>query len=317
MSGEFSASDCSSGDEREDHVFSESESDEDSQLVVPGAGSRLRPAGSALKFLSYTAWRREPDLRYTDEPPEYICYTIDWKLSVNNRNKGGETEQNIVITPDKFWTHVLSAKLQTAVEDVRQPLTEGRTKIVLSTTGRRGPGPGKVNLKGRNWQDVAVQLQEWSEYLLAGKQLKVEVTFHYETNNDAAKPGRGASNKQRAEKQARADAVQTIFGRQEAYEQVFKVVRCPPDSHCNRGPYCWQDPDATDGKKHKKLRDHQLRALVSHVQQGRKFTSHADMPEEIKEQLYREEQQDADRASKSKRKRSLSEDHGRPGLGLG
>ncbi|KAJ6787452.1 hypothetical protein PWT90_10011 [Aphanocladium album] len=313
MSGDFSASEYSSDDGRETRRNSESDSDEESQLVVSGAGSRLRPAGTALKFLSYAAWQREPDIRHSDEPPEYLRYTIDWKLSVNNRSKGGETEQNIVIAPNKFWRHILRGKLQAAVKHARQPLTETRTKIVLSTTGRRGPGPGKVTLEDRKWLEVAAQLQEWSEFLLAGKKLIVDITFHYETNNDAAsKPGRGASNRQRAERAARADAVQTIFGRKEAYEQVFKIIRCPPDSHCNRGPYCWQDPDAMNGKKHYKLRDHQLRALVEHVQQGSDFTSHKDMPDDIKEQLYREEQQHADRVVKPKRKRSFSDEDRRP-----
>lgn len=147
--------------------------------------------------------------------------------------------------------------------------------------------------------------------MLSGKKLNVEVAFHYEANNDAtSKTGRDASNQERAKKQARADAVQTIFDRAEAYEQVFKVIRCPRDVNCN-GPYCWQPRDAMDGKKHRRIYDHQLKALVDHAQQGGEFTSHEDMAEKMKEELLREEQQIVDGANKSKRKRSFTDENGR------
>lgn len=53
MSDNFSASEYSSDHESETRRNSESDSDEESQLVGCGAGSRLRPASTALKCLWY------------------------------------------------------------------------------------------------------------------------------------------------------------------------------------------------------------------------------------------------------------------------
>ncbi|KAF1961000.1 hypothetical protein CC80DRAFT_359890, partial [Byssothecium circinans] len=70
-------------------------------------------------------------------------------------------------------------------------------------------------------------------------------------------------------------------------------MRCP-GSPCNRGPHCWRDPF---GKKHFKLQTHHLKALVQLVEEGYILNTHNDVPEDIREQLYAEEEQRRDRQS--------------------
>ena len=52
------------------------------------------------------------------------------------------------------------------------------------------------------------------------------------------------------------------------------------------------------GKKHYKLRTHHLEGIIKHVQQGGAFEGHDDLPEEVREQLYAEEQQGVERQRK-------------------
>jgi hypothetical protein len=71
------------------------------------------------------------------------------------------------------------------------------------------------------------------------------------------------------------------------WRDVYNLMRCPGPP-CNLGPHCWRDPA---GKKHYKLKTHHLKALIRHVQHGGQLRTHDDVPEDIRQQLYREEQQ--------------------------
>jgi hypothetical protein len=71
-------------------------------------------------------------------------------------------------------------------------------------------------------------------------------------------------------------------------------MRCPGPP-CYLGPYCWRDPA---GKKHYKLKTHQLKSLIRHVQQGGQLRTYGDVPEDIREQIYAEDQQRLERHQK-------------------
>lgn len=158
-----------------------------------------------------------------------------------------------------------------------------------------------------NWPVVEKQLQGWSHLLRIGKILRVNVSFNYmESGKTARIAGRGATAIQLAERDTRLDAEQVVSGAPNAWRQVYTILRClnPP---CDRGPYCWQDPNS---KKHYKLIGHYLRSLVKSVQQGCKLERHNDVPQDIRTQLYTEEQQHLQR--KRKRQNSSSYPSGHP-----
>ncbi|KAK1989646.1 hypothetical protein LX36DRAFT_717410 [Colletotrichum falcatum] len=100
--------------------------------------SRLRPAGSALAFVPYADW--EPERSYDGEPT--IRYNVEWKLSVKNRGQAGESELDVVISPRKFWKHVLRPKLIDA--SANKPWKADKTKLVLSVTDRRLAQKGTI-----------------------------------------------------------------------------------------------------------------------------------------------------------------------------
>ena len=75
------------------------------------------------------------------------------------------------------------------------------------------------------------------------------------------------------------------------WRDVYKLLRCPGPP-CNLGPYYWPDPI---GKRHYKLKTHHFKSLIRQVEQGYKLETPDDVPEEIRQQLYTEEQQRIER----------------------
>jgi hypothetical protein len=71
-------------------------------------------------------------------------------------------------------------------------------------------------------------------------------------------------------------------------------MRCPGPP-CNLGLYYWRD---NVGKRHYKLKTHNLKSLIRHVEQGGTLGTHDDVPGDIRKQLYTEKQQDVERQRK-------------------
>jgi hypothetical protein len=102
-----------------------------------------------------------------------------------------------------------------------------------------------------------------------------------------------------AERAAQLDVEQVSSRQLSTWAYVYKLFHCPsPPYHL--GPYCWCDPV---GKKHYKLLTCHLKSLIKYIilymDQGYILQSHNDVPKDICEQLYREEQQSLERYKKS------------------
>jgi hypothetical protein len=130
--------------------------------------------------------------------------------------------------------------------------------------------------------------------------LRVDLSFNYidASLQSASSANRGnkrgsATQRMFADRASQLEAEQETSGSPSAWQEVYALLRCPGPP-CNLGPHCWRDPF---GKKHYKLRTHHLKALVELVQQGHTLKSHDDVPEDVREQLYAEEQQRRDRQS--------------------
>jgi hypothetical protein len=96
-----------------------------------------------------------------------------------------------------------------------------------------------------------------------------------------------------ADRASQLEAEQEASGSPSVWQEVYALLRCF-GSLCNLGPHCWRDPF---GKKYYKLRTHHLKALVEFVQQGHALKSYDNVPEDVREQLYAEEQQRRERQS--------------------
>ncbi|KAL6887037.1 hypothetical protein GGI43DRAFT_388302 [Trichoderma evansii] len=228
---------------------------------ISATRSQLRPAQSALSFMSYADW--DPDLSYEDEPLNTIRYDINWRLLAS--------ETKVIIT-----------------------VTDRRTKKVVETFR-------EIDI---DWSFVAKKLQEWSHFLRDGKIVNVKVIFYYIAQSGASgRPGGGATKVQRADLSIWRDAEGNS-----AYDLVFMHTRCPGPP-CNSGPHCWEDPTT---KKHHKLITHQIKQLARAIEQGHPFKGHNNMPEEIRQEFYREDQQRSER----KRKKSTSDYSNAPQINI-
>jgi hypothetical protein len=39
---------------------------------------------------------------YDEDPPRYIHYTIEWRVTVNNRAMSKDTEQDVIVAPASY-----------------------------------------------------------------------------------------------------------------------------------------------------------------------------------------------------------------------
>jgi hypothetical protein len=158
---------------------------------------------------------------------------MEWKILVKNREQAGESELNIVLSPSKFWKHVLQTKVTNA--SINKPWKKDATKVILSVTDRK---TGKIQKRFPNldidWVFVARQLQDWSKFLNDGKKITVTITFYYvHSSAGTDKPGRGGAT---ANQEADLEARTAGLGRGPAIRNAYNLIRCP-------GPPCAKGAD--------------------------------------------------------------------------
>jgi hypothetical protein len=263
---------------------------------------RVRPLSGKLELLNLDEWNENET--YDEEPPTCLHYSIEWKVTLNNKLLSRDTEPDLVLAPRFYWSLFLRDKLDKLLQRKLPPSQRVAcedTNVVVSVTER-----SKRDLTKRfdemdvDWFLVERQLSQWSESFRAGKRLRMDVSFNYVEIGPPApvtsKRGRGrgypsATQQMLAERDSQVDTEDGAAGQPSIWQDVYNLMRCPGPP-CDLGPHCWRDPL---GKKHYKLRTHQLKALIRHVEQGRELRSHADVPEDVRQQLYAEEQQSTER----------------------
>lgn len=92
-------------------------------------------------------------------------------------------------------------------------------------------------------------------------------------------------------------------GQQAIWRRVYDLMKCD-SAACHLGPYCWLDPI---GKKHYRLRTQTLRVLVTYAEKGGVLESHKDVPDEIRDELYMEDQQKQEKENRKGGKTFSSE----------
>ncbi|KAK5069390.1 hypothetical protein LTR51_008640 [Lithohypha guttulata] len=257
------------------------------------------PQPYALGFISLQNWRS--DHVYNEVPPLYLHYNVEWKVKVNKTIIFKETEENIVLSPAAFWEQVLQTRLD---EQLQKDNRSSRsvcakvTDIVVSVTGR-SERPWVKQFGGTNidWSKVERKLLEWSELFRKGKRLRVDICLQYVEKETSArsinpqqkrrKVGGSATQRLMAQRDAEIDAEESSTGQPSAWRHVYAKMRCPGPP-CTLEPYCWQDSRTN---KRYKLKSHHLRVLIRHYQDGRPLETHDDVPDELRQQIYLEEEQ--------------------------
>ncbi|TQW01753.1 hypothetical protein IF2G_10735 [Cordyceps javanica] len=133
-------------------------SDNDSQSVTYPQHGGLRPAGGLPAFVPFAAWKPARSYQNT----QTLRYNVEWKLFVKNRERAGQSELDIVLSPREFWKHVLRPKLKEESED--KPWKAAAALFVLSVNDRRTKSIKKryQSQSKIEWPFLAQTLQEWS-----------------------------------------------------------------------------------------------------------------------------------------------------------
>jgi hypothetical protein len=272
------------------------DSDPFSQQQTP-----LQP--TKLGFCQPADW--DQDKVYDEDPPRFISYSVEWKATLKNRKVCQDTEQGIVLAPALCWRLLLEPKLEKFMERMLakdRPVKSEDTNIAISVNER-----GQDALIRRfddtnvDWSVIERQLLTWNELFQRGKKLTVKISFNYTEDGQALdtssrKRDKRASTTSRmlAARDTQLDREEASSGRPSIWASVYELMRCPVSS-CNSGPHCWRDPV---GKKHYKLRTFHLTKLIEHVMEGHILQTHDDVPDDIRQKLYAEEQQGNERRQK-------------------
>ena len=270
-----------------------------------GCSSITLAEADRLGFLPLAEWDEYNS--YEEGTPSHLRYSIEWKIAVNNRAIAKDTEQDVVLAPPVYWRMYLQAKVEKLV-DKKLPRSSHMElddiSVVASVKDRSESDLTKrfddLNI---DWSSIERAFVRWTEPFRAGKTLKVSLSFNYIESasstsaaaNRGTKRGSYATQRMLADRASQLDAEQQSSGQPSAWVSVYALMRCP-GSPCDLGPYCWRDPF---GKQHYKLSAHHLRALVRRVEQGHRLGSHEDVPSDIRDQLYAENQQRLERRSRA------------------
>jgi hypothetical protein len=271
----------------------------------PGPAQSQRESDS-LSFCPHSEWQE--DSIYDDDPPSYIHYSIEWKVTLNNKVVSKDTELEVVLAPDIYWRKLLQPKLEKLLckKLAKNRLVKSEdTNVVVSVNDRSQRDLTKrFDDTDLDWTVIERQLLKWARLFRAGKKLRLDLSFNYVevtqplsvTNRTADKRGSSSVTRQMlTERTDQLDAEEGTTGVQSIWQMVYSLMRCP-GAPCHLGPHCWRDPH---GKKHYKLKTHHLKSMIRFVEQGNNLQNHGDVPDDIRQQLYAEEQQWLERRQKA------------------
>ncbi|KAJ5100797.1 hypothetical protein N7456_006849 [Penicillium angulare] len=233
---------------------------------------------------------------------DYIQYVIEWRVTLNRRVVVKDTEQDLVQMPSFYWPRIQARAcdiLHSKIARNRQVRPDDMA-IVVSVNDRSQRDLVKhFDGSDVDWNAIEKQLLSWASLYRLGKELRLKISVNYIEDSAPSALGsdkRGKSSvtkRMLVDRDAQLDA-EEASGQPSVWREVYQMIRCPGPPCRHEGQYCWQEPK---GKRHYKLRTHQLRSLVRYVEKGGILETHDDVPDGLREQLYAENE---DRATKQK-----------------
>jgi hypothetical protein len=250
-----------------------------------------------------------------------LRYSIEWKLTLNNKPIAKESEPHVVVAPDCFWRKVLQDKFDQAVRRNFSPhrqLYHKNTAVGVCVSQRSQPPLNKQYDEAEiERADIEDRLLECRPYFQKGKRMWVNISFNFvEPNPQSASRSarRGdkrvsttATGRMLVERDQEIITVQRESGRPPIWPGMYAFMRCLKQS-CDFGPHCWVDSDG----KHHKMRDAHLKFLEAHIAQHGMPETHHDVPLSLQQQLMADEGERRDR----KRQRGPNSDSGLPPINI-
>ncbi|KAJ6088416.1 hypothetical protein N7486_009677 [Penicillium sp. IBT 16267x] len=253
---------------------------------------------------------------YQEDPPTCIHYRIEWRVTINNREVSQDTEEDLTLAPSSFWQLSLEKKLEKVIRRKtarhRQVTADDTVITVLTSDRTKRKLTKRFDDTDIIWTTIEKQLVMWSDVLFQGKELTLKISFNYVDDRHSSptagrkgeKRGKSSVTKRMlSERDAQLDAEEHASGEKPIWRSVYNLMRCD-SSTCQHGPHCWVDPM---GKKHYPIKSHHIKRLITHVEKGGVLEGHKDVPEAVRDELYREEEE---RLGKGKRKGGHSTVHG-------
>lgn len=237
-----------------------------------------------------------------EQPQECIQYRIEWKVTLNRRVVAKDTLQDLVQLPSFCWPRIQGEadKILRGKTARDRRVRPDDTTVVASVNDRSQRYLTK-RFEGTDidWTEVERQLLMWAGLCRLGKTVQLQISVRYMEDSPPPqsrydKRGRASVTKRMlTDRDAQLDA-EDASGQPSVWREVYQMMRCPGPPCRHEGQYCWKDPV---GKRHYKLRTHQLRSLVRYVEKGGILETHDDIPDSLREQLYAE---DNERSTKHK-----------------
>jgi hypothetical protein len=151
-----------------------------------GAASYQQARGSVdkhkLQFLQPSDWDEHNGC--DKESPSCLNYSIEWKVTVNNKAITMDTEQNVIFAPSTYWLMFFKAKLDKVLR--KKELVQNRnimyddTNVIVSVTeGSERDLIKRFDDIDVDWSVVEKQLLAWGELFQVGKKLRVDLSFNY------------------------------------------------------------------------------------------------------------------------------------------
>ncbi|CAN9415616.1 unnamed protein product [Alternaria alternata] len=228
-----------------------------------GCSGMIQTDTDRLGFLPLAEWDEHNS--YEEDTPSHLRYSIEWKIAVNNRAIAKDTEQDVVLAPAVYWRMYLQAKVEKLVDKKlpRSSHMELDDISVVASVKDRSESDLTRRFDDMNidWSVVERQFMRWSEPFRAGKKLKVSVAFNYtdSVSSFSATASRGS-------KEARTLPSACLPTGLPSSMPSSRVADSPP-----------------------------LGALVRLAEQGHRLESHDDVPADIRDQLYAENQRRLER----------------------
>lgn len=233
-----------------------------------------------------------------EQPP----YTVEWKVKLKNRILWASTKKDVTIPPADLWQHTLKSQLD-EVLCTKVPhnwcVKPEDTKVVV-TVNKHAENDLVLGFNGLKveWSIVNDQLRQWKELVLAGKTLRVILTFTYvETgskSNTLVIQGnkRGAvstTDRMLGDRDQYLELQRRLTGNVQTWPDVYRTLRCPGGS-CENGKHCWID----SGGVHHKLLTERLSEIVRWVEDDHdhELTCHADVPDDIQRKILADEEKE-------------------------
>ena len=105
----------------------------DSQWDPFDSSSQQQIQVDKLALCQLADWNSEST--YDEDPPNYIHYSIEWKVTANNRVLSRDTEQDVVLAPASYWQLFLEPKLKKLLDNKfgkKRPVKPEHSTVVVS-----------------------------------------------------------------------------------------------------------------------------------------------------------------------------------------